>query len=175
LTLRAGRTTLAAEVFMATATDSALDHLKVLISGIDVAMLTTVDRSGRLHSRPMVTLSKPVEGALWFFTQAASHIVDDVNANHPVNLSFVDSERGRYVSVSGRARVVRDKGKKNELWERRVAKWLPGGPDNAEVVLLRVEADEAEFWDSGEAREVTASVEIRAGNGQMRNERISFH
>lgn len=159
---------------METETTSALEHLSELIRGIDVAMLTTVDRTGHLHSRPMMTLRSTTDNALWFFTQASSHMVDDVNGHHPVNLSYVDSARGRYISVSGRARVVNDRAKKSELWERRLSAWLPKGCDDSSVILLRIEVHEAEVWDASGEREVSASVEFKVNGGGMRNERISF-
>ena len=160
---------------MNTTEASAMEHLADLVRDIDVAMLTTVDRTGRLHSRPMMTLHSTTEGALWFFTQACSHMADDVQGHHPVNLSYVDSARGIYISVSGRARVIHDKAKKSELWERRLARWLPQGPDDAEVILLRIEVQEAEYWSSGTAREFTAAIEVSASNGGVRNEKILFH
>ena len=158
---------------METTTGSALDHLTELIHGIDVAMLTTVDRTGHLHSRPMMTLRKAAEDALWFFTQGHSHMVDDVNGHHPVNISYVDSGQRRFVSVSGRARVVNDRSKKAELWDRRLAEWLPNGVEDPSVVLLRVEVQEAEFWETSGKREMTATVEFSSGGG-VRNEKISF-
>jgi general stress protein 26 len=157
---------------METTTASALDHLTEIICGIDVAMLTTVDRTGHLHSRPMMTLRKPADGALWFFTQGHSHMVDDVNGHHPVNISYVDSAQGRYVSVSGRARVVNDRAKKEELWERRLGAWLPDGFEDSSVVLLRVEVQEAESWESNNDREITATIEF--GKHGVRNEKLSF-
>jgi len=159
---------------METATTSALDQLTERIRGIDAAMLTTVDRTGRLHSRPMMTLHNSSEDALWFFTQGNSHIVDDVQGHHPVNVSYVDSARGRYVSVSGRGRVVKDAAKKAELWERRLGTWLANGPEDPSVVLIRVEVQEAEFWEWNHQREVTATVELNVSSGSVRNEKISF-
>ena len=158
---------------METTTAPALEHLTELIHGINVAMLTTVDRTGHLHSRPMMTLRKPVDGAFWFFTQGYSHMVDDVNGHRSVNISYVDSRRGRYVSVSGRARVVNDRAKMRELWERRLSAWLPGGIEDPSVVLLRVEVQEAEFWESNNEPEISATVEFSSGSG-VRNEKISF-
>jgi general stress protein 26 len=155
-------------------TATALEHLLGLIRDIDVCMLATSDRSGRLHSRPMMILRGSPEGALWFFTQGNSHVVDDVNAHHSVGLSYVDSAVGRYVSVSGRARVVNDRSKKMELWEQRLAKWLPAGPDDASVVLIRVEVQEAEFWEWGHNAETSVSVEVRSTGGEARNEKIVF-
>jgi general stress protein 26 len=159
---------------METSTTSALEHLTELIHGIDVAMLTTQDRTGRLHSRPMLTLRSTAEGALWFFTQGNSHTVDDVQGHHPVNVSYVDSARRRYVSVSGRGRVLKDAARKAELWERRLSEWLPDGFASSSVVLIRVEIEEAEYWDWNNDREITAAVELKTTGGEARNEKILF-
>ncbi len=159
---------------MGTATTSGIDHLAELIKGINVAMLTTVDRTGNLHSRPMMTLRRSTDGALWFFTEASSHMVDDVNGHHPVNICYVDAKQERYVSVSGRGRIVNDGAKKAELWESRLAKWMPKGFQDPSVILLRIEVQEAEFWDSGGAREISAALEVNVGEKAVRNEKISF-
>lgn len=160
---------------METTTASALGQLTELIRHIDVAMLTTVDRAGHLHSRPMIGLREPSDEALWFFAHGSSHIVDDVQGHHPVNITYVDSARGRYVSVSGRGRVVNESARKTELWERRLASWFPKGPDDPAVVLIRVEVQEAEFWDCHSEREFGATVELKVQGGGVRNEKIPFH
>ena len=38
--------------------------------------------------------------------------------------------------------------KLKELWDTFTGAWMEGGPENPENVLLRVEADSAEYWDS---------------------------
>jgi general stress protein 26 len=159
---------------MDSTTTSAFEHLSELIHGINVAMLTTVDRTGHLHSRPMMTLRHTADNALWFFTEASSHIVDDVNGHHPVNLSYADLAQGRYISVSGRARVVNDRTKKSQLWENRLAQWLPHGCEHSSVILLRIEVHDAEVWNAGGTREVSASVEFNVNGGALHNEKITF-
>lgn len=159
---------------MDNATATAFERLSELLRGIEVAMLTTVDRTGHLHSRPMMTLQHTADNALWFFTEASSHAVDDVNGHHPVNLSYVDSERGRYISVSGRARIVNDRSKKRHFWEKRLAHWLPHGCGDPSVILLRIEVHDAEAWQAGNERAVSASLSIHVDGGGDRGEKISF-
>ena len=59
------------------------------------------------------------------------------------------------MSLTGRARVVEDAAKKKELWNSAVEAWFPEGPDDDGVVLLRVEGDSAEYWDSPGGRLAT--------------------
>ena len=50
-----------------------------LIKDIRVAMLTTVDNEGRLHSRPMATQQTEFDGTLWFFTDSDSVKVHELS------------------------------------------------------------------------------------------------
>jgi general stress protein 26 len=125
-----------------------------LIRGIEIAMLTTVDSTGVLHSRPMATQDIDFDGHLWFFTEAASHKVDEVNGHREVNLVYVDKEKNRYVSVSGRARVIRDVEKARLLWRPHLRAWFPKGVEDPSVALLRVEVSKADYWDAPSSKVV---------------------
>jgi general stress protein 26 len=125
-----------------------VQKLGKLIKGIKVAMLTTQDDDGTLRSRPMATQQAEFDGTLWFFTQASSHKVDEIDREHNVNLSYADAGDNRFVSISGRARLVRDKGKIDELWSPVLKAWFPKGKDDPDVALLRVDVEKAEYWDA---------------------------
>jgi general stress protein 26 len=121
--------------------------LAELIKGIKVVMLTTVCADGSLRSRPMVTQDKEFDGTLWFFTPAESPKVSEVEHEQRVNVSYADHDKERYVSVSGTARLVRDRDTIKEFWGPALRAWFPKGPDDPELALLRVEVEKAEFWD----------------------------
>src|SRR4028118_401596 len=99
-----------------TTRDEAITKLNEMIKDIRIAMLTTQAPEGSLRGRPMATQEAPFDGDLWFFTGAASHKVDEVEDEHHVHLSYAAPEDNRYVSISGRASVVRDRAKAQELW-----------------------------------------------------------
>jgi general stress protein 26 len=69
---------------------------------------------------------------------------------------------GTWVSLTGHATVVDDVAKKKELWNSGVEAWFPQGPEDASVVLLRVEGDSAEYWDSPGGRLATAFSFVKA-------------
>ena len=122
-------------------------HLSSLIEGIKVAMLTTIGPEGSLRSRPMATLQSPFDGTLWFFTNADSPKVDEVKHEQHVNVSYDDSEDHRYVSISGRATLIQERQKLEELWTPILLAWFPLGLEDPQLALLRVEADSWEYWD----------------------------
>jgi general stress protein 26 len=126
-----------------------LDKLGELIADVEIAMLTTVRGDGRLVSRPLRTVaaSGPAGGELWFFVQAGSHKVAEIEREPHVNLAYAAPGRNTYVSVSGRARVVDNRAKVRELWTPLLNGYFPEGPDDRNLVLLRVDVDGAEYWD----------------------------
>jgi general stress protein 26 len=125
-----------------------IQKLDELIRDIGVAMLTTVDDDGSLRSRPMQTQDGNFDGTLWFFTGASSHKVLEVQHEARVNVSFAAPDKNRYISVSGTATLVRDKAKIEEMWKPAYKAWFPQGQDDPDVALLKVNVEQAEYWDS---------------------------
>ena len=128
--------------------ESDFEKLRKMITDIDLCMLTTVDENDELHSRPM-SLNGDVDesGNLWFFTSSNSHKASEIERTPNVNVSFIDTDEQHYVSISGRAELVRDREKIKELWKPVLKAWFPHGPDQPDVALLKVKMTKAEYWD----------------------------
>jgi general stress protein 26 len=127
--------------------DGNIATLNKLIKGIEVVMLSTCESDGTIHSRPMATQKTDFDGDLWFFTRAASHKVEEIEREHHVNVSYADPSNQRYISVSGLARLVRDRSRFDELWDPSYSTWFPQGKDDADLALLRVTVQRAEYWE----------------------------
>jgi general stress protein 26 len=109
-------------------------------------LFTTIAPDGTLISRPMALQQVEFDGDLWFFAERSSRKVGHITANPQVNVSTSGSSS--WVSLTGHAVVVDDLAKKRELWNSLVEAWFPDGPEDPDVVLLRVDAASAEYWDS---------------------------
>ena len=129
-----------------------LRKLREIVKAVDICMLTTVDDEGELRSRPMSN-NREVEfdGDLWFFTYGSSHKVDEVGRVPKVNASFADIDGQLYASLSGRAEVVRDRAKVEELWKPHLRAWFPDGVDTPDIALLKVTVERAEYWDGSQS------------------------
>jgi general stress protein 26 len=125
-----------------------ITKLGSLIKGIKFAMLTTVEPDGSLHSRPMTTQDLDFDGDLWFFTSAHSPKVWESGQHREVNVAFADPDKNKYVSASGKASLVRDRKKMEELWNPAYKTFFPQGLDDPEIALLKVSVEKAEYWDS---------------------------
>ena len=117
-----------------------------LVKKARTAMLTTRTREGRMVSRPLAVQDVEFDGDLWFFAERGSRKVAHITANPQVNVSTSGSSS--WVSLTGHAVVIDDLAKKRTLWNPFVDAWFPDGPEDPGVVLLRVEAASAEYWDS---------------------------
>ncbi|HEY3329718.1 MAG TPA: pyridoxamine 5'-phosphate oxidase family protein [Capsulimonadaceae bacterium] len=118
-----------------------------LIKDHKVAMLTTRGSDGTLHSRPMATQEAEFDGTLWFLTGKDTHKVDDINADYEVNVSY-SGKSSSYVSVSGTATFTQDSTKIDELWSELYKAWFPKGKEDPNILVLKVEVNSAEYWES---------------------------
>jgi len=117
-----------------------------LAKDIRNAMLTTVDVDGEFVSRPMAQQEVEFDGDLWFFTERDSRKVRHITANPHVGVTLSSSDT--WISINGTAEVVTDVAKARELWNTVVDAWLPQGPEDPSVVLIKVTGQTAEYWDS---------------------------
>jgi len=126
---------------------SELSHLRDLIRGIPIAMLTTVSSDGALHARPMVNITEEFQGELWFFSRDDDPKLREIEANPQVNVSYADAPHTRFVSAAGKATVIRDANRCELLWSAACDPWFPDGPRDPHLRLIRVEVESATYWD----------------------------
>jgi general stress protein 26 len=117
-----------------------------LIRAIEVALLTTVDRDGNFHTRPVQTLQVDEDGALWFFTDWSSPKAEEIQHDLRVSLGYADPAKKVYVAISGAASLTRDLQKAKALWSAEQRAYYPRGPEDERLALLRVGIERAEYW-----------------------------
>ncbi len=129
-----------------------LKKIGSLIQDIRFAMLTTAAEDGSFDSRPMATQKKEFDGTLWFLTAIDSNKVSEIRDDSHVTLVYADPSNAKYVSVKGRAFVNKDREKIHELWNPMYKAWFPGGEEDPQVSVLRVDVTEAEFWEASDSK-----------------------
>jgi general stress protein 26 len=123
-----------------------ISRLAELAKGIRIAMLTTVDEEGHFISVPMAQQEVEFDGDLWFFAERDSRVVRNLILNPHVGVTLSSSDT--WISIDGDGEVVQDPAKAHELWNSWVEAWLPQGPDDPNVVLIKVTGHGAEYWDT---------------------------
>lgn len=122
-----------------------IETLSKLIKDVDTAMLTTLTEEG-LVSRPMKTQEIEFDGDLWFFTKKATNKYEEILHDQDVNVAYAGKS---FVSVRGRAEIVEDLNKKKELWSTAYGKIMQTSYDDPNVILIKVIAEAAEYWETG--------------------------
>jgi general stress protein 26 len=136
-----------------------LEELDKLIEGIETAMFTTRRHDGNLVSRPMATQERVSGTDLWFVTDFETHKLDDLSMDPHVNCSYFNSKSREWVSVSGVARVVKDRKRIRDLYKLDWKAWFPeqggsrdGGPDDPRIALIFVDADSVVYMKNDRPR-----------------------
>lgn len=117
-----------------------------LIRNIRIALLTTQDRDGCFHTRPVQTLQVEAVRTLWFFTDWRSPKVNELHHDVRVSLGYADPAKNVYVVATGSGCVIRDVQKATQLWSIEQRAYYPDGPQDDRLALLRVLIERAEYW-----------------------------
>ncbi|HVJ64398.1 MAG TPA: pyridoxamine 5'-phosphate oxidase family protein [Bdellovibrionota bacterium] len=140
-----------------------LKKISAIVEEIRVAMMTAVDESGNLRSRPMYTQHMNLDdGVVWFFASIDSTKTSEIQKCGVVNLAYSHPEKNTYLSISGDALLSRDQGKIKELWSPAAKAWFPEGIKDPGLCLIRVNVEHAEYWDAPSSTMVTIFAAAKA-------------
>ena len=117
-----------------------------LMEDMPIAMMTTFGADGP-RSVPMARQEVEPGAELWFITARDTEHVRAMATEPRVALTF--SSRDAWVAIDGPGPGRRRPGQAGEqLWNTFAEAWLPGGPEDPDAVLLHVEVEAAEYWDT---------------------------
>lgn len=128
-----------------------LTQLGELIEDIPVCMLTTIDDTNALVSKPMSPQEMCEQGAIWFLTDPNTTKVQHLKS---INLAFSNESQGTYVSISGHGEIVHDQQRIESLWTAFARPWFPEGAESSNLALLKFVPDSAEYWDAPHSKMV---------------------
>lgn len=136
-------------------TEKKLNDLYELIDDIEIALMTTRRSDGRLVTRPMATQDRGPGGDLWFVTNIETDKVDELENDPNVCIGYLDDGSKEWVSVSGKARISRDRDRIHELYEDHWKAYFGdeggernGGPDDPRLALIFVDAVSVTYMKS---------------------------
>jgi general stress protein 26 len=134
------------------ASRSDLEAVAGMLAKLDICMMTTRAPGGDLHGRPMSNNGEvEYDGDSWFFAFGDSRKIVEIEADEHVELAFIDTPNGTWINVEGAATIVRDDvERKRALWLDDLDRWFPEGPEDPNVVLIKVRARHIDAW-AGEA------------------------
>ena len=116
-----------------------------LIGKFNTAMLVTRTEGGGMRARPLSLASAHDGGKLYFSTSVESPKVEEMESQPDVLVTLQDN--ARYISISGTARITRDRGLIERLWSEPWRVWFPGGKGRSLAGDRGSDAHQAEYWD----------------------------
>ena len=129
--------------------------------GIDIAILSTKTEDGDIASRPMSNNGDvDYDGDSYYFTYEQARTVRDIERHPKVSLAFsgkpglIGGHTSLYVSVEGKAQLIRDKAAFKEHWTPDLEVWFENGVDTPGLVLVKVHAERIKYWDGNEDGEL---------------------
>ena len=121
-------------------------HLRRLLRGIPIGMLTTQTPAGGPRSRPMLMHDVDDSGWLWFLTDRSSRKACELNQNPYASVAFQSLSGKRFVLVEGTAIVVRDSLERKRVWNASYRSWFPKGKSDPSIALVALRVTRAEYW-----------------------------
>jgi len=144
------------------------------LEALRTVMLTTHDAEGRMSSRPVTVLTIE-DGRMWFFIPRTGGIADDIERDAEVHLSVMDKDDDLFVSLRGEAQVAHDPAKAKELWSTMAGAWFPGGPEDPELGVLRIDVHHGDYWDVKASKLVQFYEMAKASVAKRTPENIGDH
>ena len=130
-------------------TEMTLAEISKKMRDIDFAILSTRTEGGAISGRPMSNNREvDFDGDAWFFTCDDTRTVADIIRDPRVGLGYQGKSgalgfKPFFVSVEGRAELIRDKASFAEHWTKDLDRWFEQGIDTPGLVLIKVEGGAA--------------------------------
>jgi hypothetical protein len=127
----------------------AIDKLKELVSDIMICLFCTdLKTDDGSTCRPMTAIKVCDQGNVWFFSEKTSDKNKAILTDKNVQLFFSHPEKGSYLVVNGKAEIIFDKTKIEELWTPAAKIWFKEGKDDPNISVIKVKPSTAYYWDT---------------------------
>jgi general stress protein 26 len=153
--------------------EEGLKKVKELVNDINICMFCTRSQSLLFETRPMATQQVDDEGNFWFFSMKSSDKDFDIRKDDSVQLLYSKTQDSHYLSIYGKASVVNDRAKVDELWNKMAEAWFKDGKDDPELELIKVTPSDIYYWDTKNGRMVSLlKIAVSAVSGKQMDDGI---
>lgn len=128
------------------------EKIKELAVKTDICLFTTALSSLPLTTRPMSTRSVDEEGNIWFFSREGSHKNEEIRKDNRVQLFYSNNTGSEYLTIYGKAEIIKDDAKAKELWSAIAKTWFDKGYDDPELTLLKIIPEDGHYWDTKDGK-----------------------
>lgn len=129
--------------------EDAIKKIKALSEKSKTCFFSTFVKSDKkVRTRPMSFQKIDDDGTFWFLSASDSHKNKEIDENNEVQLLFQGSSYSDFLSLFGVAKISKDRGKIEELWEPILKAWFTEGIDDPRITVIEVKITEGYYWDN---------------------------
>ena len=126
----------------------AVEKIREIAKDANICMFVTDLSNLPLAGRPMATQEVDEEGNIWFMSDRNSDKNQEIDNDDKVQLFYSHTGNYEYLSIFGRAEIVNDRTKIEELWTPMAKTWFREGKDDPNISLIKVIPEDAYYWDT---------------------------
>ncbi len=131
-----------------------LKSLAATLRELDICMMVTQSKRGSFNSRPMSNnRDVTYKGDSYFFTYEKSQKIKELEANPQVCLNF-EGSKDMYISISGKAKLIRNKKAFADHWVKSLDQWFENGIDTPGLILIQVKGVNLKYWQREKEGEI---------------------
>ena len=128
--------------------EEAYKKMKKLVEDIKTCMFCTQNNQIPFNTRPMATVDVDEEGNLWFMSNRQSNKNEEIKEDEKVQLIYAKGGDSHFLSVAGKAQIVKDQAKIDELWTVFAKAWFPEGKKDPDISLIKIIPEDVYYWDT---------------------------
>ncbi len=156
-----------------------MDTIQAMVKDVKYTMMTTRTHEDHLHACPMNTTETSIGAKeIWFIGHTPSETVENIRKNPEVNLAYVTQDDKNYLSITGKAELVEDREKLEELWSTVYNAYFEHGIEDPKIQLIKVVPHGAEYWANGNSFanvfKITAAAVTETAVGDSLGENFSI-
>jgi general stress protein 26 len=115
----------------------------------DKIMMLGIDGVEDGHVRPMEAQLLADKSPIWFFASRTMVLVQELGKGQRAIATFTAKGHDLFASLKGSLVIDTDRALVDKLWNSHVDAWYDGGRNDPNLVLIRLDAERAEIWESG--------------------------
>jgi general stress protein 26 len=140
------------------------------IAKVPFCFAITVGESGEASARIVQPGKLRDDWSVGFMTERYCRKVVEMERAGRLTLAYQYDPEKAYVTLAGRPVITDDVALKRAVWSPDSDKWHRGGPEDPNVVIVRLVTDRIELWSSGrdvmpEPKGLSAAVLVHDGAG----------
>ena len=143
--------------------DMTLEQLSEQMRDLDFAILSTRTDNGAVAARPMSNNREvDFDGDSYFFALGDTRTIADIERDPNVGLAYQAKSgfmaaKPLFITIEGRAELIRDKARFAEHWVKDLDDWFEQGIDTPNLVLIKVAAERLHYWNGYDSAELRLS------------------